>query len=106
MMKTYDELVKLNHNSNRPYIPDHPCRISIIVCSGSCKIDALLNLIKHQRLDIDKTYLYVKDPFEANYQLFIYGREKAGNKKIKNHSLIVHKQLVIYMETWKIIIQQ
>ena len=26
----------------------------------------LLNLIKHQRPDIDKKYLYVKDPFEVS----------------------------------------
>ena len=26
-MKNFDELVKINHNPNQPYIPDHPCRI-------------------------------------------------------------------------------
>ena len=26
MMKNYDESVKINHNSNCPYIPDFPCR--------------------------------------------------------------------------------
>ena len=43
----------------------------------------LLNLIKHQRPDIDKIYLYIKDSFEINYQLFINGREKTGIKKVK-----------------------
>ena len=43
----------------------------------------LLNLIKHQRPDINKIYLYIKDSFEINYQLFINGREKIGIKKIK-----------------------
>ena len=44
----------------------------------------LLNLIKHQRLDTDKIYLYVKDPFESKYQLLINGREKVRIKTLKN----------------------
>ena len=43
-----------------------------------------MNLIKHQRLDIDKIYLYVKDPFESKYQLLINGREEVGTEKVKN----------------------
>ena len=38
----------------------------------------LLNLIKHQQPDIDKIYLYIKDPFESKYQLLINGRENVG----------------------------
>ena len=56
MMKNYDESVKIKHNSNWPYIPDHPYRILIIGGSGSGKTKVLLNLIKHQRPDIDKIY--------------------------------------------------
>ena len=41
-------------------------------------------MIKHQRPDIDKIYLYVKDAFESKYQLLINGREKAGITKLKN----------------------
>ena len=44
----------------------------------------LLNLIKNQRPDIDKIYLYVKDPFESRYQLLINGREKVVIKKLEN----------------------
>ena len=58
----------MNHNLNWPYIPDHPYRILIIGGSGSGKTNVLLNLIKNQRPDIDKIYLYVKDPFELKYQ--------------------------------------
>ena len=43
----------------------------------------LLNLIKHQRPDIDKVYLYVKDPFESKYQLRINGREKVVVENLK-----------------------
>ena len=44
----------------------------------------LLNLIKHQRPDIDKIYLFIKDPLESKYQLLINGRGKIGIKKLKN----------------------
>ena len=36
------------HNTNWPYISNHPYRILIICCSGSGKPNALLNLINHQ----------------------------------------------------------
>ena len=84
MMKYYDQLVEINHNPNWPYIPDHPYRILIIGGSGSGKTNPLLNLIKKQRPDIDKIYLYVKDPFESKYQLLINGREKVGIENLKN----------------------
>ena len=50
----------------------------IIVCdSGSGKTNALLNLLNAQQ-DIDKIYLYAKDPYEPNYQYLINKREKVG----------------------------
>ena len=68
---------KKNHNPKWPYIPDHPYRILIIGSSGSGKTDALLNLINNQP-DIDKIYLYAKDPYEAKYQYLIKKRENVG----------------------------
>ena len=65
MVNFDDYKIKTKHNPNCPYIPDNPHRVLIIKGSGSGKTNALLNLISHQ-LDIDKTYLYTKDPFEAN----------------------------------------
>ena len=65
MMKNYDQSVEIFHNPNWPYISDHRYRISIIDGSGSGKGDVLLNLTKHQGLDIDRIYLYVRDPFES-----------------------------------------
>ena len=46
-----------------------------------------------------------QDPFESKYEFFINGREKAGIEKLKNekHSLIIHKQLIIFMKIQKII---
>ena len=56
----------------------------IIGGSGSGKTNVLLNLINHQPPNINKTYLYVKDPLESKYQLLINGRGKAGIKTLKN----------------------
>ena len=68
---------KTEHNLKWPYIPDHPYRILIIGGSGSGKTNALLNLINNQP-DIDKIYLYAKDPYEAKYQFLINKRESTG----------------------------
>ena len=83
-MKSYDQSNEINDNPNWLYIPDYPYRTFIIGGSGSGKTNVLLNLIKLQRPDIDKIYLYVKNPFESKYQLLINGREKVGIKKLKN----------------------
>ena len=84
MIKNYDQSIEINYNLNWPYILDHPYRILIIGGLESGKIDMFLNLRKHQRPDIDKIFLYVKDQFESKYQLFINGREKVGIEKLKN----------------------
>ena len=79
-MINFDDYVNENkniHNKNWPYIPDHPYRILIIGGSGSGKTSLLLNLIKNQP-DIDKIYLYVKDPYESKYQYLINKRESVG----------------------------
>ena len=53
---------KIEHNSKWLYIPDHPYRILIVGGSRSGKTNALLNLINNKP-DIDKIYLYAKDPY-------------------------------------------
>ena len=68
---------KTEHNSKWPYIPDHPCRILIVGGSESGKTNALLNLINDQP-NIDKIYLYAKDPYGAKYQYIINKRKKVG----------------------------
>ena len=52
---------KTRHNKNRSYIPDHPYKILIIGGLGYGKTHLLLNLIENQP-DIDRIYLYAKDP--------------------------------------------
>ena len=72
-MINFDDIVndnKIKQNENWPYIPDHPYRILIIGGSGSGKTYVLLNLIQKQP-DIDKIYLYTKDPYECKYQYLL-----------------------------------
>ena len=57
---------KTEYNLNWPYTPNHPYRTLMIGGSGSVKTSALLNLINKQP-DIDKLYLYAKDPYEDKY---------------------------------------
>ena len=73
----YANEYKTEHNLKCPYIPDHPCRILIIGSTGLGKTNGLLNLINNQP-DIDKIYLYVKDPYEAKNQFLINKRENTG----------------------------
>ena len=79
-MINFDDYVnenKTKHNKNWPHIPDKPYRVLIIGGSGSGKTNVLLNLIENQP-DIDKIYLYAKDPYEAKYQYLINKREGVG----------------------------
>ena len=81
-MINFDEYTNENkkeHNFNWSYIPDHPYRILIIGGSGTGKTNALLNLINNQQ-NIDKIYLYAKDPYEDKYQYLINKRKNVGLK--------------------------
>ena len=81
-MVNFDEYAnknKIEHNSNYPYIPDHPYRILIIGGSRSGKTKALLSLIDNQP-DIDKIYLYAIYQYEDKYQFLINKRESIGLK--------------------------
>ena len=85
-MINFDDCVnenKTEHNKNWPYIPDHPCRILIIGGSGSAKTNVLLNLIENET-DIDKLYLYSKDPCQAKYQYLNNKREGVGIDHFSN----------------------
>ena len=77
-----------SHDLKWPYIPDHLYKILIIVGSVSGKTDALLNLIKKQP-NIDKIYLYAKDPYEAKYQFLINKRESTGLKHFNDLKLFI-----------------
>ena len=74
---------KTKHNKSWPYNPDHLYRILIIGGSGSGKTNLLLNLIENQP-DIDKIYLYAKDPYESKYQNLINKGDGIGINHFNN----------------------
>ena len=66
-MINFDDVIKeetKEHNPNWPKIPDNPYRILLSGGSGSGKTNSLFNLI-NQQPDINKFYLYDKDPYEV-----------------------------------------
>ena len=56
---------------------------NIIGRSRSGKTNALLNLINNQP-DVDKIYLYTKDPYEDKYQFLINKKEGIGLKQFND----------------------
>ena len=90
-MINFDDVARENikdHNPNWPQIPDHPNRILIIGGSGSGKANSLFNLI-NQQPNIDKIYLYAKDPYEAKYQFLIKKREDVGTKHFNDSKTFI-----------------
>ena len=62
----------------------------LIICgSGSGKANVLLNLIKHERVDIDKKFYMSKIHLNQSINFFISGKEKGRNQKIKNPKVFV-----------------
>ena len=56
--------------------------------SGSGKANALVDVINHV-LDIDKIYLYAKDPYEAKYQFSIKIGEEVGTKHLNDFKSLI-----------------
>ena len=76
------------HNSNWPKAAGYPYRILINWRSRSGKINSLFNLITHQP-DIDKIYLYAKNPHETKYQLLLKKRESTGLKHFNDSKAFI-----------------
>ena len=89
-MFNFDYITKedvTEHNTKQPETHDHPYRILIIEVLGLEK-NALLYLTTYE-LDIDKIYLYAKDPYEAKYQLLINKRESTGSKYLNDSKAFI-----------------
>ena len=85
---TKKTIKKHNLGQFGPDIPDHLCKLVIVGGSGSGKTNALLNLINHEP-DINKIYLYVKDPYETKYQFLIKKCEDVGTKHLNNSKAFI-----------------
>ena len=75
-MISFDDPVDANkteHNKNWSYIPDHPYKILMRFSIGKNKCIIEFN---ENQPEIDKIYLYAKDPYEAKY--WINKREAVG----------------------------
>ena len=84
-------------------------RILIVEVSGPGKTNSLLHRRNHQS-DIDKIYLYAKDPYEAKYQLLFNKRERNDTnafieysndtywKVLENTILIIKLKMLIVLD--------
>ena len=75
-------------------LPHHPHKILIIGDSGSGKTNSLFNLI-NDKSDIDKVYLYAKDPYEAEYQFLIKKRNDVGTKHFNDLSFCLYSNNMV-----------
>ena len=90
-MINFDDVTKENikeQNPNRSKIPDLPYRILINEGSGSGKANSSCNLIS-QKPDIDRIYLYNKDPYKAKYQFLINKRKSTGWKHLNDSKALI-----------------
>ena len=87
-IKYHKRKYKRNYSPNWPQIPDHLYRILIIRESGSGKTNSLFNLISYQP-DIDKIYLYSKDPYEAKYQFLVKKQESIELKHLNDSKAFI-----------------
>ena len=60
----------------------------IIGGSGSGKTNSLLNLI-NEKPDIDKIYLYAKDPYKAKYKFLVDKRKSTGLKHFNDSKAFI-----------------
>ena len=62
--------------------------IQILISCGSGKTNALLNIINNEP-DINKIYLYAKDPYKSCYQILISKRESTGLKYCNDSKVFI-----------------
>ena len=90
-MINYDDVTKENMKEptpNWPQIPDPLYRILIIGGSGFGKTNSLFNLVSQQP-EIDKIYLYAKDPHEGKYQFLINKQESTSSKHFNDSNVFI-----------------
>ena len=85
-MINFDDCVngsKTKHNLKWPYIPNHQYRIRI---TGVQDLEKQMHcwIQNYNQPDIDKRYLYAKDPYKSKYQFLISKSESTGLKHFNN----------------------
>ena len=53
----------------------------------------MLNLVNHEP-DVDKIYLYAKDPYKAKYQLLIDKKESINTKYLNDSKALLNTQRI------------
>ena len=86
-MINFDDVTK-KYNPNGPQIRDDLCRILIIRGSGSGKSNSLFNVVNKES-DIDKIYLYAKEPYKAKYRFLIDKRQSTGLKHFNDSKAFI-----------------
>ena len=89
-MINFDNVTKENikqYNLNWPEIFYDLYRL-LIRGPGSGKTNSLFNL-KNQQQDIDKIYLYAKDPYGTKYQFLISKRESTSSKHLNDSKAFI-----------------
>ena len=88
--------------------PDHPYRILIIGGSGSGRTNVLLNLININDQILTEFFYMSKIHLNQSIDCLSMEEKKQELKNQNNQklSLIIHKQLMMSMKIWKIIIQK
>ena len=84
---------------------DNPYRVLIVEGYGSGQTNALLKLINHE-LDIDKIYLYARDPYEAKYQKLLLKTQMIWTifiKTLRNIIQIKSKKYWLHLMIWLLI---
>ena len=80
--ENYDVSVKINHNRNCPYIPDHPCRILIIGGFGSGKTNVLLNLKNNNKILTKCIYMSKIHSNQSTNWLSVEGKSEEMLRKV------------------------
>ena len=86
------------YNPNWLEIPDHPYKILIMGGSWSGKTNSLFGLI-NQLPDINKMYLYRKDPYVEKHEFLSNKQESTGLKHFKIRKLLLNTRMIWMMFT-------
>ena len=89
IIKNCNELVEINRNSNKPYVPDQVSLTGFWSIKDQYQENLIATKLNKKATPRFWQNLYVKDPFESKYQLRINRREEGGIKELKNPNTFI-----------------